>query len=102
MILLAVFEANRSERLHCTLMALGAFDAKIKHGQLNVLQSRSPREQIETLKHKTDFATTNVGALVFRQLRNVFAVPAVPAAARTIETADNIHHRRFTRARRAH
>jgi len=38
------------------LMSLRTADSGIQHWQLDILQSRSARQQIESLKHETDLA----------------------------------------------
>src|SRR5215213_869339 len=102
MILLATCETDCRECFHRSLVTRRGFNAEIKHWQLNVLERRCSRQQVETLKHEADLLTANVGALILRHLRNVFAVEDVGAARRTIETTDNVHGCRFSGTRSAH
>src|SRR5690349_5156503 len=102
MILLASAETDCRQRFKRALVARGCVDPEIKHRQLDIFESRSAREQVEALERETDLLTTNVGAFVLRHLRNIFAVEDVRATRRTIETAENIHRRRFARSGRSH
>src|SRR5436190_23376005 len=83
-------------------MTLRAADSGIQHRQLDILKGRRARKQIEALEDETDFARTNVGALVLRHLGNILAVEDVTTLRRTIETTENVHHRRLARTRGTH
>ena len=61
-----------------------------EHRQLDVLQSRGARKEIEALKDETDFLTTNVGAFVFRHRRDVLAIQHVTREQRLDRVADTL------------
>ena len=59
-------------------------------------------KQIERLKHETDLFVADARQLVVVHSRNFLIVQRVAAFAGRIETADQVHQRRFTRAGRPH
>ena len=74
----------------------------IKQRQLHVFARRCARQQIETLKNKTEFMVANVGQLVAVERGNIGVIQNVATGSRPIETTDNVHERRFSRTTRAH
>src|ERR1700682_3663466 len=74
----------------------------IKQRQLHIFTRGSAREQIETLKNKSDLAVANVGELVSIQTGNVGAIEKVTPGRRAVETTENIHEGRFAGTARAH
>src|SRR6185295_11045221 len=102
MVLLASCQADCGQCFVRALVTRCGVDAEVKHRQLNVLERRSSRQQVEALEYESDLLTANVGALVLRHFRNVFAVKDVCAARWAIETANDVHRRRLSRTRSAH
>src|SRR5215213_2159196 len=80
-------------------MSLRRAHTTVDQRQLNIVQRSRAREQIERLKNETDFLVANASKLVVVHLRNVLAVKPVFTLARSIETADQVHQRRFARTR---
>ena len=89
----AARQPDAGERLRRAFVALGGSETGVEHRQFNVLHRRSAREQIETLKNETDFAVADVGAIVFGKPGHILAVEDVGSARRTVEAADEVHHR---------
>ena len=102
MILFAAGQAHRRQRFHRTLVSLRSFYSRIEHRQFDILQSRSSRQQVESLKHKANLLAANVSPLIFRHFRNVLAIKNVMTARRLVQTADDVHGRGLTRTRRSH
>ncbi len=59
------------------------------------MQGGGAGQQIEGLKHKADFLIANAGQIVVVHLSHIFSVQPVLALGRGIETADQVHQRRF-------
>ena len=95
MVLFTTSQSHRRETSHRPLVTLRTADTRIQHRQFHILQSRGAREQVESLKYETDFARTNVSALVLGHLRHILSVEDVTTLCRPIETAEDVHRRRF-------
>ncbi len=92
-------QANFLERLARTLAALGMPDARERKRQLHVFQNGLMRDEVIALEHKAD-AVVAVGipvAIVKVLRRN--AVDEQVARVEVVESADNVEHRSFARAR---
>jgi hypothetical protein len=81
-------------------VALGAGHAAIDQRQLDILDGRGARQQIEALKDEAQHVTAQ-----HRQLRAVEAagrnaLEQIVAGARHVETAKNVHRRRLAGAGR--
>jgi hypothetical protein len=66
-------------------------NARIQQRQLNVLLRTGTRQEMETLKHKTDFRIADLGQTIARQLGDVYPFQEVMATAGAIETSQDIH-----------
>jgi hypothetical protein len=66
------------------------------------MQGIGARQQVESLKNEAEFAKPDVCQRVIVELRNIDAIERIRAARRSVEAADEIHQRRFARARRPH
>ncbi len=75
--------------------------AVVKQRQLDVVERRRPRQEIEPLEHEADLLVPRHRELVPRQLGDVLPVEKILAAGRTIQTPDDVHERRLAGARRA-
>ena len=64
--------------------------------------ARKCGEQIEALENEADLAVANVGQLIAVEPGNIDAIEQIAPAGRAIEAAEHVHHRRFSRAARAH
>jgi hypothetical protein len=72
------------------------------HRQLDIFQRRRAREQIETLKDKSDLRVADIRQFIPAQPGHVHAVEPVIAGGGPVEAADDIHQRGFARTARAH
>ena len=73
---------------------------RVEQRQLDVLERRGARQQVEALEHEPDLRVADARQLVVRQLRHVAAVQQIAAARRPIQAAEDVHERRLARARR--
>ena len=70
--------------------------------QHHVLHRGQKRNQVELLKHKSNFLGTHPIQLRRRHAGNILSVQPDLARSRPVEAADQIDQRRFTRPRRSH
>src|SRR5215467_13280235 len=61
--------------------------------QLNVLERSSAAEQIESLKHETEFQIAKIGEFIAIERAHIISIEEIFAASGRIETAENIHER---------
>src|SRR5436190_336125 len=95
-----VAEADLCEHVHRALVTLGTLEAAlIEQRQLDVVERRCARQQIETLEHETDFTVSYGRELILRHPRHVVAVEKVLPRRRAVETARDVHECRFARTR---
>src|SRR5438105_10081927 len=98
-----VAESNLAEQFPGPFTALAKRQAPaVEQRQLDVLQRRGARQQIEALKDKADVAIANAGALVARHRHDFLARQFEAAGGGTVEAAERIHERRLARSGRAH
>src|SRR3990167_5842926 len=83
-------------------MPLFARKAVVHHRQLDVLQSRRPREQVEPLEDETDAFVADVRPLVRRQRSDFLALQKIFATGGTVEATQNIHEGGLTGTRGTH
>src|ERR1041385_6940333 len=102
MVLLSSRQTNGRQRFHRPAMSFRRLNAGVQHRQFHVLKSRAARKQIEALKNKTEFLTTNVSSFIFRHLRYILTVEDVMAARGSIQTTDDVHCCGLSGTRRAH
>ena len=76
--------------------------AGVDQRQLDVVERRRARQQIERLEHEADLFVADPRQLVVVHLADLFAVQQVRALARRVEAADEIHERRLARPGRPH
>ncbi len=75
--------------------------ARVEQRQLDVLERRGARQQVEALEHEADGLVADARQFVVRQRRDVAAVEQVTPGGRPIETAEDVHERRLAGARRS-
>src|SRR5436190_1890166 len=101
----ALAEADDLEDLFGAAMPLGGLHLRrpgvVEQQQLDVVERRRPRQQVEALEHEADLLVPDDGELVLGQLRHVLAVEEVLPAGRPIEAADDVHEGRLAGARRS-
>ena len=77
-------------------------DAGVDQRQFDVVQRGGAGQQIEGLEDESDFLVADAGQFVVVQFADQLAVQPVVALAGRVEAADQVHQRRFARARRSH
>src|SRR5579863_202874 len=85
-----------------TLQAFFGRRAVVDEGQLDVVKSGGPREQVERLKNEADFLVADVGEFVVVELADQAPGEPVASLARRVEAADQVHQCGLAGARRAH
>ena len=76
--------------------------AVVDEWQFDVVKSRGAGQEIERLKDKANFLVPNVGELIVVEFTHEAAGKPILAGTRRIETANQVHERGFSGARRAH
>jgi hypothetical protein len=82
--------------------ALRRRNAGINQGQFDIAQRIGARQQIESLKNKTDFAVADFGQLIVVHLADLAAVEFVSAGGRRVQAAEQVHQGGFAGAGRPH
>ena len=72
---------------------------RVQQRELDVLQSRRARKQVESLKHEANLTVADRRQLVVRKMRHIAAVEQIPAAGRLIQAAEDVHEGRLPRPR---
>ena len=76
--------------------------ATIEQGQFNIFLRRRPRQEIEALKDKAQITSTDARTLIPAQCLNMDTFEQISAGGWRIQTAQNIHGRRFARTAGTH
>jgi hypothetical protein len=97
-----VAQANPLECLAGLFPSLLTSNPGVDQRELDVVQAGGPRQQVESLEHEADLLVPDPGQLVVLQLRYPVAIEPVLPTCGTVETADQVHQRRFARPRRSH
>src|SRR5439155_11741092 len=100
LVLHALAEPDRDQRLASALVPRGARNPRIDERQLDVLQRIRPGEQVEGLEDEADLLVADLGEGVVVERLDLAAVQDVAAAGRRVEAADEVHERRLPRPRR--
>ena len=90
-----VAQPDGGERLLGHDSALVAADLRVDQRQLDVLQRRGAREEIERLKHEADLLVAHRGQLVIVHRLDRRAVEDVLPGGGAVEAADDVHERRL-------
>ena len=98
----AVAEPDAFQRANGTLAALLFRHARVEQGERNVFDGALPRQQVEALKNEADGMQANLRELFFAAADDVLTRKDVRSGGRQVETADDVHQRRFARAGRSH
>ena len=97
-------EAHRSSASMARLCRSAVFSllaAVVEQRQLDVLERRRARQQVEALEDEADLRVAEIASSSFDMPRDVLAVEEVVPARRPIEAAEDVHERRLAGARRA-
>jgi hypothetical protein len=81
---------------------LGARYATIDKRQRDVVFKIGARQQIESLKHKTDYLIAQAGQFIAALVLNIASIQKIVAAAGHIEAAKDIHKGGFAGTGRSH
>ena len=74
----------------------------IDERQLDVVERRRARQQVESLEDEPDFLVADARQLVVVHPRDLLVVQQIAALARRVEAADEVHQRRLARSRGTH
>ena len=98
----AVRQADQRQRLHSPFVPFLFADLGIERGQFRVFQCRGARQQIESLKNKSDFLIADKCQRPLVVLQNVNAFQQIAPGTGPVQAPENIHERGFPAAARAH
>ena len=87
----AGFHAHRGQSFSRPLAPLLGRHARVNQRQFDVVQRSRSRQQIEGLKHKSNFSIANARQLIIIQLADQLSVEPVIAFAGRIQAADQVH-----------
>src|SRR5687767_8676000 len=88
-------EADTLELLHRSRTPLIAVDARVQKRQLDILEDRRARQQVERLKNEAELLIADASQLFARHLRNVLTIEPITTGARRVETPKDVHERRL-------
>src|SRR5690348_4418595 len=97
-----VLELHLLQRVLRPTLALVGGDTSVHERQLDVVQRRGARKQIECLEDESNLLVANARELVIRHSRHQRAIQPILTSRGRIEAADEIHQRRLARAGRTH
>ena len=98
----AFAQTHRRQRFRGAALTFGRRHARIAQRHRHVVLRAHPRQQIEALEHEADLVAAQDRAFFGVQRRDIHAVAQVGAGGRRVETADEIHQRRFAGTGRPH
>ena len=98
----AVGEADGGKHFLCPLQALAPLYPRIDERKSDIIERRNARKQIEVLKDEADLLVARECQRIIAEPCDFLAVELVRALRRTVETAENVHQRGFSRARGPH
>ena len=104
-IALAIAEAEKLQRRARPFDAHGAAlrpRGGVVERQADILEGAGAGQEVEALEYEAEAFAADAGEVRLAQRRDIDALQEVMAAGRLVEAAENIHERRFARARRAH
>ena len=100
-----VAPVGQSHRLELGARArrpLLGWDPAVEQRQLDVLEGRRPREEIERLEDESNLLVSDPGEGVRTQVRDIGPVEDITPGARRVEAAEEVHEGGLARARRTH
>ncbi len=98
----AIAELDAFERFHRALLPLGGTRAGVHQRELDIVQCRRARQEVERLEDEPDLLVPDARELVVLHRGRELAVEPVLAFVRRVEAADEVHERRLSRAGRPH
>src|SRR5262249_15280075 len=97
LVLHALAQAHPRQRAHRQLAPLARAHAAVDERQLDVLQRRGARQELERLEDEANLAVAQRRQRVLAQTAHVLAAQAVGAPARRVEAAEDVEQRRLAR-----
>jgi hypothetical protein len=94
-VVLAPVQTHLRQRGARPLVLIGERQVAVVERQLDVLQRRRARQQVEVLKDEAELAIAQRRARVGGEMRDVLAAEAIGARGRTIEAANDVHEGRL-------
>ena len=88
-------QSHTLKGLSCTHVTFTRGDACINHWKLDVRERTRAGNQIESLEDETDLFIARVRQIILGHCRDIHAIEYVRTAGQSIQTADDVHHRRF-------
>ena len=98
----AVRETDLGEGIGRALLRFGSVQFRIESRQGRVFERRGTREQIETLKNKTNLLIPNVGESMLVVIRDINSLKEVLAGSWAVQATEQVHERRLSAARSTH
>jgi hypothetical protein len=95
-------ELDLLERRLRALLPLARGHAGVDERQLDVVERRGARQQVEGLEDEPDLLVADARQLVVVHRAHLLAVQEVGALRRRVEAADEVHQRGLAGTRRAH
>ena len=89
----AVAELDALERAASSRLAVRRADPGVYQRQLDVVQRRRARQQVERLEDEADFLVADARQLVVVHLADLLAVQEVGPLRRRVEAPDQVHQR---------
>jgi hypothetical protein len=95
-------KTDGAERLHGELVALRRLHlaATVEQWELDVVERRRSRQQVEALEHEPNLPVADLGKLILRHLGHILTVQDVLPRGRAIETPEDVHQRGLAGTRR--
>ena len=98
----AVGKADLGERLERQTPPLGRRHAAIDQRQLDILDRRGARQQVEALEDEAEEMTADPRLMAGVEVADADAVEGIGAGGRPVEAAQDVHRRRLARAAGPH
>ena len=95
-VLLFAFQAQAVQQFIRPFHPLSMFQTGIHRRQRHIVAGAQGVQQIVALENKTETLAAQAGQFIRRHLRSFGAVHLIRAGRRYVQTAQNIHQRRFT------
>ncbi len=97
-----VAQLQRIEQFGGARLAFGCGQARVDRRHFDIFLRRRGGDEIVALEDEAESAAAQRGKRIGIERRNILAVEQILPAARTVETAQNIHQRRLAGAGSAH
>jgi len=102
MVMFPAFQTQHFQSNKGLLLSFPGRHVIVKQGKLHIFQRGCSRQQIKSLKDKTDLAIADGGQFITRQAADFVPVQDIVTGCRLIETADDVHKRGLARSGGSH